>query len=203
MRNQDYEDFEQVYTVDESDNFSDNSGSELLSERRGELPPIVCLAVLLFLPLAFSAIIASAVAKSSYLNYGEVFMPLLVLSFVGIYFFISSAPKEEDVQQQFIPQSKKASKSKGKKKKKKSLLSDDFDDNSHVTDNYISEVEKNKAACDKELAICALVKLGLGKKKAKELVDRGIASGLKASDTQVLIEFALAVETSRRGLFNK
>lgn len=201
MKNQDYEDFEQVYTVDDSDDFN-GDGSNLLNSRSGEVPPIVSLAVLLFIPLVFSAIIASAIAKSSILNYGEVFIPLAVLSFVGVYFFISSAPKPEDVEQRFVPQSKKASKSKGRKKKK-SLLSDDFDDNSHVTDNYISEVEKNKAICDKELAICALVKLGLGKKKAKELVDRGVASGLKASDTQVLIEFALAVETSRRGLFNK
>lgn len=188
MNNQEYEDFEQVYAVDESDDFS-NGGGNLIHSKSGEMHPFLCLALLLALPLFFCALIASEVAKSTCLNYGEVFLPLAGISFLGIYFWIRTAPSVEnsDSEQYSVSQNLNTK----KRNNKKHMLP-------YAIGKHMSESERNKANDDIELAIEALVKLGFGKRKAVEWVNRGVEDRIEPSNTQGLVVFALTRGASRK-----
>lgn len=77
-----------------------------------------------------------------------------------------------------------------RKKKKKFNNVDEY---KNSIEFKIDEAAKKKQTADDiELAVEALCRLGLGKRKASEWVTRGIDCGILSSDTQKLIKFALS-----------
>jgi hypothetical protein len=78
-------------------------------------------------------------------------------------------------------------------RKKKQKKFNNVEEYKNSIEFKIDEAAKLKQASDDiELAVEALCRLGLGKRKASEWVTRGIDCGILSSDTQKLIKFALS-----------
>lgn len=215
MRNEYDDDFEQVYTVSDTEESGGSGGSEVLNSR-GSLPILVCIGLVVFLPLAFIALIASTIAKScSGIVYGDIAVPLMfgtiLISMFAINKYASSAklPSGSD-EPMPTHKSKKKKKFKNIDEHRGYLRAKGYDIDNDPRFQCFStpaqraeadraDAERNKPKIDKkkvadeiELAIEALNRLGFGTNKAKDWVTRGISAGIETSDTQALIKFALS-----------
>jgi hypothetical protein len=190
MSNHQDSDYDEVYVVDDSDS---NNGGEQASSGSGT-GIIVSLLLVLFVPLALICLICSSIERGGGWSFGDTAIPLMAFVILSVLLSIMyiTPPYEgsSNEEPQGIPSAMGIRKNKRKGARKNMLW--------YTLEKGMSEEEKNKANDDIELAIEALVKLGFGKRKAIEWVNRGVEDRIEPSNTQGLVVFALTRGARRK-----
>ena len=197
MNNQQDSDYDEVYVVDDSD--SNNGGQQVASASESGTSIIVSLLLVLFAPLALICLICSSIERGGGWSFGDTAVPLMafvILSLLLSLMYITP-PYEgsSNEEPQGIP-SARGSRKNSRKGARKSMLW-------YTLEKDMSEEEKNKANDDVELAVEALVKIGLAKRKAIDWVNRGISEGVETSNIQGLVKYALSRGVSIQNSNNK
>lgn len=232
MNNQENEDFEQVFTIGENEDFRVEGEGNILNSPStatasnsspNSLPILVAFALVVFLPLAFIALISAAIVQSTTgIRYGDIAIPLTIGTVLVCYIAVNVYAKSATTTATPPPLPSTPTLSNyratnGKKKKKFKNIQEhrmyleehgyDVDSDPRFQNTASQEppvqINKKKVADEVELAVDALIKLGFGFKKAQDWVMRGITDGILTSDTQGLIRYALSKGASHQNRENK
>lgn len=186
-----------------SDDISSEKSEHIVEKTNYNLKEEESMSLVKFASVAFiCVVVVSGFAKSfestsSKINaFGFSAVTLIALFF---YFFIKAGKGAEKRMNDktfnmlvYSQQLKNKNQSISSRKKKKKKFNN-VDEYKNSIEFKIDEAAKKKQTADDiELAVEALCRLGLGKRKASEWVTRGIDCGILSSDTQKLIKFALS-----------
>lgn len=224
MNNQENDDYEQVFTIGEEENFKVEGEGSILNSPPNSLPILVAFALVVFLPLAFIALISSVIVQSTTgIRYGDIAVPLSIGAVLVCYIAVnvyaksaSTAATPPPLPTQSTSSNYRATSGKKKKKKFKNIQEHrmyleeqgyDVDSDPRFQNGAglppPPQIVKKKLADEVELAVDALVKLGFGVKKAQDWIMRGITDGIPTSDAQGLIRYALSRGASLQNRENK
>jgi hypothetical protein len=197
MNNQEDFDYNEAYVVDDSD--SNNGSQQVASASESRTGIIVPLVLVLFISLAFACFVWSLIERGDGGSFD--FTAVHIVAFIMLLFLLclmNITPKYEgssNEEPQIPPVPRSNSNNRNRAKKKAMLW--------YTLEKDMSEEDKSKANDDVELVVNALVKLGLGKRKAIDWVNRGISQGIETSNIQGLIMYAISSGASLQNRNNK